>query len=132
MKRIGQVIATAVLMMAFLVPVAQAQVGFGSAVAASDGEVFIGEPGNRYASGFVYVYRLEAGRWVEVAQLTASDAADADGFGHAVLAGGDLLLVSAVTEERGVVYVLRRDGAGWAEDRRVTPSSAGEPEGFGT
>ena len=45
----------------FLVTVtpAQAQRGYGRAVAVGDGEVLVGEPANQMSSGVVYVYRRD-------------------------------------------------------------------------
>ena len=100
--------------MTFAAP-AFAQLGFSRSVAVGDGEVFVGEPGNQVPSGLVYVYRPEAGEWREVAALTASDAADGDGFGTALAQAGDELLISAVTADRGVVYIFQREARTWTE-----------------
>ncbi len=86
---------------------ASAQVAFGGAAEINGNEVFVGEPNNRATSGYVYVYRPEAGGWVEAAALTASDASEGDGFGTAILADGDSLMISAVTPDRSIIYTVR-------------------------
>ena len=123
-----------VLSVAWLVlpTTAHAQVGFGRAAAVADGEVFIGEPGNRIAPGYVYVYRLEDGDWVEAAALTAPDAADGDGFGTAVMVDGDLLLVGAANDERGRVYLFRRADDGNWQPQATLESGADRPDAFGS
>ena len=123
-------LSLAVVMM-FAAP-ALAQVGFSSSVAVGDGEVFIGEPGTPVPSGLVYVYRSAAGDWREVAALTASDAAEADGFGTAMALAGDELLISAVTADRGVVYVFRREARTWTEVSTLVAADGATTERFGS
>lgn len=130
MKQLFQGLAALALLIVIATP-AHAQVGFGRSVAATDAEVFIGEPGNRVASGFVYIYRPEDGVWVEARALTASDAADGDGFGTAITATDSMLLVSATTDARGVIYMYHRDGATWNEVGTLMPSDAAGDERFG-
>lgn len=108
-----------------------AQVGFGRVVAISDSEVFVGEAGNQASSGYVYVYRQNGGAWIEVAALVASDATDGDGFGRAISADGELLLVSAVTEESGAVYVFHRDGRTWNEVGTLVAADGLDGDQFG-
>ena len=117
--------------MTFAAP-ALAQVGFSRSVAVGDGEVFIGEPGTPVPSGLVYVYRSAAGDWREVAALTASDAAEADGFGTAMALAGDELMISAVTADRGVVYVFQRQARTWTEASTLVAADGATTDRFGT
>lgn len=120
------------LVIVFFVPLAEAQTGFSRSVAVSGNEVFIGEPGNNVPSGFVYIYRNQNGTWVEVMALTADDATDGDGFGTAVVANGDELLVSAVRAGQGVVYIFNRDGRSWVEAGTIVAAASNTGESFGS
>ncbi len=131
MRKLHQALAALSLLLIASTP-ATAQVGFSRSVAATDTEVYIGEPGNQVASGFVYIYRPEAGGWVEARALTASDAAEGDGFGTAISVHENVLLVSAVTEERGVVYVFHRDAGAWKETGTIAPTESADGERFGS
>ena len=120
------------LVIVFFVPLAEAQTGFSRSVAVSGNEVFIGEPGNNVPSGFVYIYRNQNGTWVEVMALTAADATDGDGFGTAVVANGDELLVSAVRAGQGVVYIFNRDGRSWVQTGTIAAAASNTDESFGS
>jgi len=116
--------------MALTVP-AQAQVGYGSTVEINDGEIIVGEPGNVADSGYVYLYRSVNGEWVEAASIVASDASEGDGFGTAIAAEGDTMLISAVSEERSLIYLFRREEGEWHEVGTLSPSGEGDHAGFG-
>ncbi len=126
MRKTHALALSLVFLLALAAP-AGAQVGFGAKTAVGDGEVFVGEPGNLIEPGTTYVYRPGSGGWDEVAQLRASDAGDADGFGRAIAADGDTLLIGA--DAAGAVYVFARQG-GWTEVARLT-ADAGESGKFG-
>ena len=77
-----------------------AQGAFGSGIAMSGGgrEVVVGQPGNAYGPGVVYIYTQDAkGAWTAAKKLTRSGATNGDGFGSAVAldAGGNSLLVGS-------------------------------------
>ena len=130
MKKFLRCLSTVILFVLFAAP-ADAQVGFGRVVAIGDDDVFVGEPGNRASSGYVYVYRHNGGDWVEVAALAASDATDGDGFGTVVSVDGELLLVSAVTGDSGAVYMFHRDGRSWNEVGALAPLDGLDGDRFG-
>lgn len=111
---------------------ATAQVGYGSAVVINDGEVVVGEPGNYADSGYVYLYRPVDGEWTEVGSIVASDASEADGFGTAIVANGDVMLISAVAEERSVIYLFERVEGEWNEVGTLEPSASDDHAGFGS
>ena len=94
---------------------------FGGAVAVGDGEVFVGEAGNKIVPGTVYVFRRRSTGWEEAARLRASDGVGSDGFGTAIAVDGGTLLVSATARDEGAaVYVFERSSAGdWIEVDRL-------------
>ena len=109
---------------------------FGGSVAVSDGQVLIGEPANTALPGIVYVYGRTSDGWSETARITLAQMhGPADGFGAAMAADGDLVLIGASTLGDGIGSALlyRRDAQGeWHEVGRLTPEGAGEDAGFGT
>ena len=111
---------------------AEAQFNFGLTVGAAEDEVFVGEPGNRIAPGFVYVYRAEGGGWQEVQRLTRSEATDGDGFGQGLVVEGDRLLIGAAPDGRGAVYVFERRDAGWMQIGQFAGHEGDPHESFGT
>ena len=120
--------------LALLTPLAHAQTRFGGDVAAADGAAFAGASGGDRTSGAVYVYRGDSGAWVEQLRLVASDSANADGFGRALAAAGETLLVGAPSQEegRGAAYVFERTDEGWEEQARLTPPADSMIMGFGS
>ncbi len=115
-----------------LVTPAEAQFSFGLTVAASEDEVLVGEPGNRIAPGFVYVYRADAGGWQEVQRLMRSEATDGDAFGQGLVADGNRLLIGAAPNGQGTVYVFERRDEGWIEVGRFGDHDGDPHESFGT
>ena len=131
MKKLLLCLSVFVLFVTFAAP-ASAQIGFGGAAEINGNEVFVGEPNNRATSGYVYVYRPEAGGWVEAAALTASDASEGDGFGTAILADGDSLMISAVTPDRSIIYLYARLDGEWTEVGTLGPQGSQDGAGFGS
>ena len=90
-------------------------------------------------AGAVYVFTRSGGSWSQTAKITASDAAQADSFGNAVEASGDVLLVGARQHEHtgllnaGATYVFRRTGGVWVEQTElfVDDPAAGDQLGVG-
>lgn len=108
--------------------------GYGRAVAVSDSSVFIGEPANAHQPGVVYVYRRSADGWAEHARLQASDGKVGDGFGAALAAAGNRLLVGSPeqSDELGAAYVFERSPDGtWNEAARVALPDTGREGAFG-
>ena len=106
---------------------AVAQIGYGSAAAIGDDDVFVGEPANMIGPGVVYVYRPANGGWQQVQELVASDASDTDGFGRSIAVRHDLLLVGA--DSVSTAYLFRRQSGAWEETARIVPE--GKVAGFG-
>ncbi|NLG63187.1 MAG: hypothetical protein GX539_13180, partial [Candidatus Cloacimonetes bacterium] len=93
---------------------APARAGFGGSIEIVGGDVLIGEPLNVIRTGLVYVYSKQGNDWVERAQLRASDGSGSDGFGAAIAADGESLLVGAMSSGTGgAAYVFRREDNVW-------------------
>ena len=73
----------------------------------------------------------------ESAKLTASDAAEGDGFGFTVSVSGDTAVVRAHSSDCaagvscGAAYVFRFNGNEWVEEQKLTASDAAENDRFG-
>ena len=100
-------------------------------------------PGGANAEGSAYVLERDAtGAWVEVASLTASDAAIGAEFGYAVAISGDTAVVGAWLEDQaasvnsqfGAAYVFERNHGGlgaWGEVTKLTSSDSAPGDLFG-
>ena len=108
-----------VLIIAFMAVPVFAQ-GQGAVVAASNDMIFVGESGNRVSPGVVFTYqRDDNGAWVDAGWLNAQSAEEEDGFGRAMAAGGDLLVVGAPVEEAAYVF-MRSESGSWNKEARLT------------
>ncbi len=120
----------------FLTAIA-AQGSFGEAVAISGREVYVGQPGNAYGPGIVYVFRQNArGAWRAATKLTMPGATNGDGFGSALAIDGNTLFVGSAKADsgRGAVYVFTRETApagGWRESGRITATDRNAGDAFG-
>jgi len=66
---------------ALIPPALAAQGAFGSAVAVSGREVYVGQPDNSYGPGVVYVFRADAsGAWRVAKKITQTAAANSRRF----------------------------------------------------
>jgi len=127
---------TAVLC-AVTTPALAAQGSFGQGLAISGREVYVGQPGNVYGPGVVYVFSPDArGVWRAARKLTGPGAANGDGFGSAIAVDGTTLLVGSAKADsgRGAVYLFARDATGgWRERGRITaPGERTTEDGFGS
>ncbi len=114
----------------------------GSAVAAGDGEVFSGAPGDNNAmgvdAGAVIVHTRTEGMWSQGATLYGSATNVDDEFGGSLALDGDRLAVGAPMGEptevigaAGMVYIFGRSGETWAEQHILSHSGGDEGDGFG-
>jgi choice-of-anchor B domain-containing protein len=96
---------------------------FGRSAAVASGDVLVAEPQNVVRPGRVYVFRPGTSGWRESQVLTASDAERSDGFGRAVSARDDAMLVGAprAGDGSGAAYLFLRGDEGWREAARVGP-----------
>ena len=117
---------------------------FGRAVSISDDTAIVGAGGNDDAgegSGSAYIFTRSDGVWTEQQKLTASDAAERDGFGISVSISGDAAIVgasgdddacpSAIFCDSGSAYIFTRSDGVWTEQQKLTASDAAERDGFG-
>jgi len=104
--------------------------GLGGSVAFADGRLFVGTSttvtttgGDTTAAPAVHVFEQQGNGWSETAVLRSSQLSSGSGFGSALIASSDHLLVSAPNQDGGAVAAFRRDGGGWSE---VQTLAAGE------
>lgn len=102
--------------------------GFSRALDVDGDHVFVGEPQNIHTPGRVYVYENDAqDEWSETTYLEATDGEVGDGFGSALNASGDMLLVGAPSSN--AAYLYQSDGEEWTQTARLTSSDS--TRGFG-
>ena len=114
---------------------------FGRAVSISGDVAVIGASGNDddgFASGSAYVFRYDsqASLWIEQQKLTASDAAEFDGFGFAVAISGDRAVIGSPGDDdndinSGSAYVFRFDGSSWTQEQKLLASDGSFGDCFG-
>jgi choice-of-anchor B domain-containing protein len=113
-----------------------AQGSFGDALVVSGREVYVGQPGNAYGPGIVYVFRQTAqGAWRAATKLTMPGASNGDGFGSALVIDGNTLFVGSTKADsgRGAVYLFTREGAtGWRASGRITAPNRQADDAFGS
>jgi len=118
---------------------AQVNDWFGISVALSGNRLVVGAYAEDTAAvdaGKVYVYDWNGTAYVEVAQLTASDAQASDYFGISVALSGTRLVVGAHAEDTaavnaGKVYVYDWNGTAYVEVAQLTASDAQANDYFG-
>lgn len=115
---------------------AQGSFGASLALSPSGREVYVGQPGNSYAPGMVYVFRADAkGAWRVATKVTMPGATNGDGFGSALAldASGNTLFVSSTKSDSssGAVYTFTRQGTSWREGGRIVPAERKAGDGFG-
>lgn len=94
---------------------------FGRAAAVAGSDVLVAEPQNVIRPGRIYVFRPAASDGSGSQVLTASDGVRSDGFGRALAAAGDAVLVGApnARDGAGAAYLFLRSDEGWSEATRV-------------
>ena len=112
-----------------------ARASFGAAVALTDSELLVGEPGNRGFPGRVYIYiPASAGDWQLSQTLESPHAAHADGFGAGLSVEGSRAAIVQTNAARSVLHFagLGDDGE-WLIDRSFSPDDCGaEGSWYGT
>jgi hypothetical protein len=108
----------------------RAGAGFGTAVAAAEGQLVIGVP--MLGGGVAYVYRRDAGAWRQTAELRGSDTQPGDFFGGAVAISGGTIVVGADNHDHtGRVYVFTQDRGGWDQTAELAGLASGPGSAFG-
>ena len=123
-------------------PEPAAAIGFGSAVAVSGDQVFVGRPGAIRGfpmppaqTGAIHVFRRGADAWTEIATVSAADAVIGDGFGSALALDGAMMAVGAPAagENRGAVYLFERDRRGtWVQRAKLVAAAGVAGDRLGT
>jgi hypothetical protein len=119
---------------------------FGFSVAIDGDTAVVGAYGDNFGQasgqGSAYVFERRAGAWIEVAKLTASDAAGGDRFGWSVAISGDRAIVGAPFNGDGAdainvgsAYVFERDAGGpdaWDQVASLNAGDAAAGDFFGS
>ena len=106
--------------------------GFGVSIALDGDVAVVGAPRRNNNTGAAYVVERQGDLWVQLATLTASDAASLDEFGHSVAISGDIVVVGAWFNNAAYVFV--RPPGGWqdaTEDAMLIPSDGSFGDRFG-
>jgi hypothetical protein len=112
---------------------------FGTAVAVDGDLVVVGAPldtGLEWASGAIYVFRLDGDQWIDAERLIADDGQVADMMGVSVDISGDRIVAGAWFDDdhgsnSGAAYVFRNQGDGWIQEAKLTKPDPGPEDAFG-
>ncbi len=112
---------------------------FGYSVDLSGDTLIVGAVGDEEGglnSGSAYIFKNTGSGWIEVAKLTADDAAPGDLFGVNVSISGNVAVVGASRcvhggIASGAVYVFEDTGAGWLQVAKLSASGTGDGDFFG-
>ena len=114
-----------------------AEDGFGHAVAVA-GDVVLGGGTNRQAVCAFSRYTGGAESWGQVREMTSADTAAGDGFGAALAADGDAIVVGApqrdsgVNADQGRAYVFAKRFDDWPARGQAVASDGAANDQFGT
>jgi hypothetical protein len=128
-------------------PTEWAQFGDAMAISGDGSTLIVGAKAHTDSTGTVYVFTRAGDRWLQQAQLKASNPDSNDQYGHIVAISGDgnTLAVSAPFEDSratgvdgdqtdnsmpqaGAVYVFVRMGTAWSQQAYLKASNTGEAE----
>ena len=113
----------------------RAEERFGSSIALSADEIFVGTPGwlgdPDDHGGYVSVLRKADGVWAPVQILQAPEPVEYGRFGHSLAVAGDTLYVGAPRDGVGKVYRFVRSVDGWQFAERITPGADAVHDYFG-
>ncbi len=114
---------------------AAASDSFGRSVAIAGSTIVVGADQDDSERGSVYVFRTSNTTYVEVAKLTATDAAAGDEFGRTVAIDGATVVVGAHAKNsgRGAAYVFRTSDGGttYGQVAKLTAADAAASDNFG-
>lgn len=110
--------------------------GFGAALLATEGRLFVGSPGRTDNAGAVHVFEPSPSGWSEAGQIALQGGQRGEGFGSSLALAGEGLLVGApgISAGTGAVISFVLDGATstWREGTRLLPPVARRQESFGS
>ena len=117
---------------------------FGYSVAIEGDTIIVGAPrhdDSETDSGAAYVFRRDAGTWIQDPNFTGSGLFEKAYFGHSVALSGNTAVVGAYRNDldvdsnllvdAGSAYVFRFDGSIWPEEEKLIPADAVGGEEFG-
>ncbi len=117
---------------------------FGYSVAIEGDTIIVGAPrhdDSETDSGAAYVFRRDAGTWIQDPNFTGSGLFEKAYFGHSVALSGNTAVVGAYRNDldvdsnllvdAGSAYVFNYDGSGWDEKDKLIPSDVKGGEEFG-
>jgi len=104
------------------------------------GSIFVGALANSTGTtygGAVFLYTQPGTSWVQTQVLLPSDQASGDGFGLALAASGNRLVVASASsldlpQAEGADYVFTEIGSSWVETAKLIATDAGYGDTFGT
>ena len=113
---------------------------FGSSVSISGERVIVGDPldddaGELSGSAYIFERDVSTDRWLQVAKVTASDAAARERFGSSVSISGDHAIVGTFSlNNAGSAYLFERESVNgtWSQVAKLTPSNTEGEDYFGS
>jgi len=114
--------------------------GFGRGVGIWGDTVIVGAPGDDLAgisnAGSVYAFKHTGSSWLQVAKLTASDAAVNDAFGYSLaIVEGTVVVAAPDVDElwgnAGAAYVFQNVAADWIQTDKLVGSDTAARDLFG-
>ena len=103
------------------------------AIVGADNKTILGQS----SQGKAYIFHYDGSSWVQQGQLTASDGAAWDNFGHSVSISGNYAIVGAEYKDigsksnQGKAYIFFFDGSSWTEQPGLTASDGAAIDNFG-
>jgi len=113
---------------------------FGRSVGIDGNTMVIGMYGDNTATGSAYIFEKQTVNWMQVAKLTASDAATGDFFARSVAISADTVVAGAYLDDNdggtdaGAAYIFERPLSGWknaTQNAKLTASDAASDDWFG-
>jgi choice-of-anchor B domain-containing protein len=112
-----------------LLPFDATGAGFGTSLAMTGQELWVGVGATADGEGRAYRYRWdeEAEEWIGGAKAVASGLEEGDAFGLVVASSSDVAVVSALGQDlgAGAAFVFERAGEGWREAARLVSEVTG-------
>jgi uncharacterized protein (TIGR03437 family) len=105
----------------------------GCSVSVNVDTAVIGAFGRNNQQGSAYVLVRNGTVWTQQQELTASDGAAGDLFGHSVSVSGDTAVIGAFgrSSQSGAAYVFVRSGGVWSQQQELTAPDGRASEAFG-